>query len=68
MIAILLALGAVPADKVTSLPGFGVPPTTHYSGYLPVGKFSGSPGMLHYWLQTSGTYVHALFLKKGGLP
>lgn len=36
---------------MTNLPGFqGQLPSTHYSGYLPVGKVSGGPGQLHYWL------------------
>ena len=25
-------------------------PSTHYSGYLPVGNTSGAPGFIHYWL------------------
>ena len=38
------------SDKVTSLPGYkGELPSTHYSGYLPVGELSKSPGQLHYW-------------------
>ena len=42
---------AVEADRVTTLPGFvGTLPSTHYSGYLPVGEISGVPGQLHYWL------------------
>ena len=48
-----LVQAAVPADRVTSLPGYGVPPTPHYSGYLSVGKYSSVPGKLHYWLQLS---------------
>jgi len=41
-------------DEVTSLPGWSGPlPSKHYSGYLKVGALSGSPGMLHYWLQES---------------
>eukprot|EP01043_Picozoa_sp_COSAG02_P080829 COSAG02_NODE_19415_length_883_cov_0.737245_1_plen_157_part_01 len=41
---------AIPAHAVTSLPGFkGALPSKHYSGYLPVGKTSGVPGMIHYW-------------------
>jgi carboxypeptidase C (cathepsin A) len=33
------------------LPGYnGQLPSTHYSGYIPVGKLSGSNGNLHYWL------------------
>lgn len=49
----LLGLAAVPADVVDSLPGYGAPPSKHYSGYLPVGNLSHSPGLLHYWLQES---------------
>jgi carboxypeptidase C (cathepsin A) len=45
------AQAAVPSDKITSLPGWPqseqVP--TMYSGYLPVGKTSGTPGHIHYW-------------------
>ena len=43
------ASAAVPADLVTSLPGFGAPLTTTYSGYLdiPGGKH------LHYYLSLS---------------
>jgi serine carboxypeptidase-like clade I len=45
-----VAHGAVEADKVTSLPGYnGQLPSTHYSGYIPVGSISGVPGHLHYW-------------------
>lgn len=45
-----VASAAIPADKVTSLPGFkGELPSTHYSGYLPVGEISKAPGHLHYW-------------------
>jgi carboxypeptidase C (cathepsin A) len=44
--------GAAPAeDAVPTLPGFEGPlPSKHYSGYLPVGKETGEPGFLHYWL------------------
>lgn len=35
---------------MTSLPGYkGDLPSTHYSGYLPVGDLSKSSGNLHYW-------------------
>jgi carboxypeptidase C (cathepsin A) len=45
-----LVNGAIDADRVTSLPGFsGALPTTHYSGLIPVGTLSGTPGHLHYW-------------------
>lgn len=44
-------LGAILEHEVTSLPGWTGPlPSKHYSGYLPVGKTSGSPGFIHYWL------------------
>lgn len=44
------ASAAVPADKITSLPGYvGDLPSTHYSGYMPVGALSKEPGHLHYW-------------------
>jgi carboxypeptidase C (cathepsin A) len=53
----LLSLTVTPqaaSDEVTFLPGWtGALPSKHYSGYLPVGNASGSPGMLHYWLQES---------------
>ena len=39
---------AVPADLVASLPGFGAPPTTWYSGYLPVDGQYGGKLMMHY--------------------
>lgn len=49
--ALGLASAAIEADKVTSLPGFkGELPSTHYSGYLPVGEISGTKGHLHYWM------------------
>jgi serine carboxypeptidase-like clade 1 len=36
---------------VTTLPGYnGQLPSTHYSGYIPVGKLSGTSGNLHYWV------------------
>ena len=35
----------------TRFPGWTGPlPSKHYSGYLPVGNLSGSPGYIHYWL------------------
>ena len=53
----LLSLAVTPqaaSDEITFLPGWtGALPSKHYSGYLPVGNASGSPGMLHYWLQES---------------
>ena len=45
-----LVSGAIQSDKVTKLPGYdGQLPSTHYSGYLPVGEISKVPGHLHYW-------------------
>jgi len=42
------ANAAVPADLITSLPGWdGDLPSKHYSGYLPVGK--DGTKFLHYW-------------------
>lgn len=47
---LLTAEAAIESDKVTSLPGYkGDLPSTHYSGYLPVGDLSKTPGHLHYW-------------------
>ena len=51
--AVPLALGAIAADKVDSIPGYidGALKSNHYSGYLPVGNSSGAGfGHLHYWL------------------
>ena len=43
-----VALAALEEHRVDSLPGFDGPlPSTHYSGYLPVGNTSGSPGFIH---------------------
>ena len=49
-----LVLAAVPADEITSLPGWtGKLPSRHYSGFFPT-SLDGSPGaMLHYWLTLS---------------
>lgn len=50
--ALLQALvkAAIEADKMTTLPGFkGTLPSVHYSGLIPVGKLTNSPGKLHYW-------------------
>ena len=39
------------ADEVVSLPGWHGPlPSRHFSGLLPTGNSTGSPGKLHYWL------------------
>mmetsp|Transcript_13047 Transcript_13047/g.25294 ORF Transcript_13047/g.25294 Transcript_13047/m.25294 type:complete len:484 (+) Transcript_13047:51-1502(+) len=44
------ALGAIPEHEVTSLPGWTGPlKSKHYSGYIPVGNLSGTPGYIHYW-------------------
>ena len=43
-----VALAALEEHRVDSLPGFDGPlPSTPYSGYLPVGNTSGSPGFIH---------------------
>jgi len=47
----LLATSAIPEHEIKSLPGWSGPlPSRQYSGYLPVGKTSGVPGFIHYWL------------------
>ena len=40
---------AVANDKITKLPGWDGPLPSMYSGYMPVGKTSGTPGFIHYW-------------------
>jgi len=46
----IFALAAKEEDLITTLPGYdGELPFKMYSGYLPVGNISGSPGMIHYW-------------------
>ena len=37
------------ADKITELPGWEGELPSMYSGYIPVGKTSGTPGFIHYW-------------------
>jgi hypothetical protein len=46
------ALAAPAADLVTSLPGWGAPLTTTYSGYLDIDSPTG-PKHLHYLLYTA---------------
>lgn len=50
---------AIESDRVTSMPGLkgGVDalPSTHYSGYLPVGELSGTAGHMHYWFIESSS-------------
>ena len=41
----------VPADLITDLPGYGKPPSAHYSGYLPAD--ANETVFLHYWLVLS---------------
>ena len=48
-----LVHGAVEADRVSVLPGYGAPPTAHFSGLIPTGKETNSTGQLHYWLVTA---------------
>eukprot|EP01052_Picozoa_sp_SAG31_P024473 SAG31_NODE_2084_length_6489_cov_7.773239_8_plen_109_part_00 len=47
-----LAHAAIIADKIKNLPGYGVPNTDHYSGYLEVDDPQGKM-FYHYWLTTS---------------
>lgn len=48
LVAPLLSASAPAPDAVPLLPGFGTPPTPHFSGYLNASK--GEPGtFLHYW-------------------
>ena len=44
-----LASAAIPDDKITTLPGWRGAIPSMYSGYLPTGKTSGTPGFIHYW-------------------
>jgi len=46
------SMAAPPEAKITHLPGWPeeTPLPEMYSGYLPVGKTSGSLGKIHYWL------------------
>ena len=45
------AHAAINGDRVTSLPGWqGELPSNHFSGLIPVGNKTGTPGHLHYWL------------------
>jgi len=47
----LLPLAAISEHEIKSLPGWtGKLPSRQYSGYLPVGNSSGTPGYIHYWL------------------
>ena len=48
-----VAHAAVPADLVTSLPGFGAPPTAWYSGYLSFTGVNNARLHMHYVFQTS---------------
>ena len=44
------AMAAIREHEITSLPGWSKSfPSKMYSGYLPVGKTSGTPGHIHYW-------------------
>jgi len=47
----LVALAAPEKDRITELPGWpkSIPLPDMYSGYIPVGKTSGSRGFIHYW-------------------
>lgn len=64
------ATAAVPEHLVTSLPGYdGALPSKHYSGYMPVGNTSGSPGMIHYWVieaETNPETAPVVYWTNGG--
>lgn len=59
MLAVAIALlatvtfsyAAIPGDLITSLPGYGKPPTPQYSGLLPVD--AAKSAFLHYWFVES---------------
>ena len=58
MASLLLALlaaahAAVPGDLITSLPGYGAPPTPWYSGYLSFIGVNGAMLHMHYMLTLS---------------
>ena len=42
-------MNAADGSSIIILGYSGELPSTHYSGYLPVGKLSGVNGQLHYW-------------------
>lgn len=51
------ASAAIKEHRVDSLPGFnGKLPSTHYSGYIPVGSLSNQKGQLHYWFIESSNH------------
>lgn len=54
-VALLAAVAhaAVPGDLVTSLPGFGAPPTAWYSGYLSFTGVNNARLHMHYVFQSS---------------
>ena len=49
--SLLFILGVFGDDKVSNLPGYGVPKETQYAGYVPVSNSSG--GNLFYWFLAS---------------
>ena len=60
------AQAAVPGDLVTSLPGFGAPPTPWYSGYLSFIGINGAPLHMHYiFITAPGTNSIAAWFNGG---
>jgi len=50
LLTLSLAVAPIAEHEIKSLPGWDKPlKSKQYSGYLPVGKASGSAGMIHYW-------------------
>ena len=50
LLPLTVVLAQPAGHEITSLPGWNGPlPSRMYSGYLPVGKTSRSPGHIHYW-------------------
>ena len=53
VLSVHFATSAIVSHEITSLPGWDAnttgPLPKMYSGYLPVGNTSGTPGFIHYW-------------------
>ena len=54
LVSVVLVQAAVPADEITTLPGWtGKLPSRHYSGFFPTTTDGSTDSMLHYWLTLS---------------
>jgi len=51
IVAVSLVSALIPGDQVSNLPGYGKPPTRHFSGLIPAD--SRNTTYLHYWLVES---------------